>query len=151
MLKRTIKFIDFNDEEAEETHYFNLTETEMTELSVSGGSYQETIQRIIDTRDRESLYAHFKSIILKAYGIKSDDGRKFTKNEEIRIDFEQTAAFDALMVELMSNDTAAATFLRDVLPAKVRGGFDDGVAESQASNSGPPSVASGSTPPAPPT
>ena len=51
-----------------------------------------------------------------AYGIKSDDGKRFMKSDQLREEFSQTAAYDALFMELATNDDAAATFIKGVVP-----------------------------------
>lgn len=35
MLKKTIKYVDYNDEEREEDFYFNLTKAELTQMQLS--------------------------------------------------------------------------------------------------------------------
>jgi hypothetical protein len=79
------------------------------------------IKRIVKTEDHQALIAEFKRIILLSYGVKSDDGKRFIKSAEMREAFSQTAAFDALFIELATNENAAANFIKGILPADVRG------------------------------
>lgn len=117
MLKKEITFDDFNGDKATDTLYFNLTKSEIIEMEVGyDGGLDATIKRIIETNDRQALFKEFKKIILASYGEKSDDGKRFQKSDEIRKAFAQTAAYDALFVELATNADAAAAFMKGILP-----------------------------------
>ncbi len=117
MLKRDVTYEDFDGEKATETFYFNLTKSEIVELEVAyDGGLQAALLRIVKTNDRKNLVAEFKKIILLSYGQKSEDGKRFIKSDDLREAFSQTAAFDALFIELATNDDAAATFLKGIVP-----------------------------------
>jgi hypothetical protein len=117
MLKRNITYTDFEGNEITETFYFNLSRTEMVEMEVSyEGGLEATIQRIIETQDSKALIMEFKRIVLLSYGIRSADGKRFIKNDEVREEFTQTAAYDALFMELAMNDDAAVKFIQGILP-----------------------------------
>jgi hypothetical protein len=117
MLKREITYEDFNGEKATDTYYFNLTKTEIITLEVSyEGGLEAALKRIVDTKDSKNLIAEFKRIILLAYGVKSEDGKRFIKSDQLRDEFSQTAAYDALFMELATNDEAAAVFIKGIIP-----------------------------------
>jgi hypothetical protein len=117
MLKRDITYEDFDGEKVTETFYFNLSKSEIIELEVGyKEGLQEVLQRIIKTEDRKRLVEEFKKIILLSYGVKSDDGKRFVKNEGLREEFSQTAAYDSLFIELATNDESAATFIKGIIP-----------------------------------
>lgn len=118
MLKRDITYEDFNGETVTETLYFNLTRTELIELEVSyDGGLEASINRIVKAEDMRALISEFKKLVLLSYGERSEDGKRFVKNDEIREAFSQTAAYDALFMELATDDTAAATFVTGIIPA----------------------------------
>lgn len=119
MLKKTITFKDFNGNERTEDFYFNLTEAEVTEmeLSVEGGLV-EMINRIVAAQDGKQIIATLKDFILRSYGEKSPDGRRFVKSQEIRDKFEQTNAYSKLFMELATDANAASAFVNAVVPAK---------------------------------
>ena len=74
MLKKTIKYKDFNGNEREEDFYFNLMQSEIAELELSTvGGFTESIQKIIQTQDGPEIIKQFKNIILKSYGERSAD------------------------------------------------------------------------------
>lgn len=118
MLKRNITYTNYNEEVVTDVFYFNLSASELIELEASfpGGGLQETLQRLVETKNLEVLVKEFKRIILLAYGQKSEDGLRFVKNDELREAFSQTAAYDALFMELATNDEAAAIFIKGVIP-----------------------------------
>lgn len=117
MLKRDITYEDFNGETVTETFYFNLTKTEIIELEVEYKvGLEETIKAIIKAEDNKSLIAEFKKIVLLAYGVKSEDGRRFIKSDKLREEFSQSAAYDALFMDMATNEDAAANFIMGIIP-----------------------------------
>lgn len=117
MLKKTITYTDFFDQERTEDFYFNLSRSELSEMEASAeGGMIRFIEKIIQTVDRKKLVELFKDLILKSYGEKSDDGRRFIKSKELAEAFSQTPAYDILFMELSSNDEAAANFIKGVIP-----------------------------------
>jgi len=117
MLKQTIKYTDFNGVEREEDFYFNLTKAEITEMELSTkGGLTETIQRVINTEDTPEIIKIFKGLILKSYGEKSPDGKRFIKSEEMSKAFEQTEAYSELFMKLATDDKAAAAFINGIVP-----------------------------------
>lgn len=118
MLKKTITYRDYNDVERTEDFYFNLTKAEVLEMemSVSGG-LAEMITRIVAAQDQPSIMKIFKDLILKAYGEKSPDGKKFVKSDELSTAFSQTEAYSQLYVELATNADEASKFVNGIIPA----------------------------------
>ena len=117
MVKKTIKYTDFNDVEREEDFYFNLTTSELTEMQLSrDGGLQAWLEKIVKNDNRPELIKAFKQIILKAYGEKSDDGKRFIKSDELSEAFSQTAAYDAFFIELLSDELKAADFINSLMP-----------------------------------
>ncbi len=126
MLKKQITYTDFNDQEVTEVFYFNLSKPELIELEVEydGAGFGAMIQGIIDAQDRKKLIEVFKRVILLAYGEKSEDGRKFVKNDRLREDFASTAAYSHLFTELATDEKAAADFINGIMPADMLEGRD---------------------------
>lgn len=132
MLKKTIKYTDYNDVEREEDFYFNLTKSEIMEMQLTTeGGLAERIQKIAKTVDVPSLTKLFKGIILKSYGEKSDDGKRFIKSEELSEAFSQTEAYDVLFMELMSDDEAASNFILGVAPKEIVNSDDFKLAQKE--------------------
>lgn len=117
MLKKTIEYKDFNDIPRTEDFYFNLTLAEVSELELSTkGGLVESLQALVASEDGGAIVAKFKEIILMAYGIKSDDGRRFIKNDLLREEFTQTNAYSALFMELATDAEKAAAFMNGIVP-----------------------------------
>lgn len=117
MLKKTIEYTDYNGVKRKEDFYFNLTKAEIMEMELSTtGGLAEMIQKIIDTQDTPQIIKIFKELVLKAYGEKSADGKRFIKNDEIRDGFAQTEAYSELFMELATDANAAAAFVNGIVP-----------------------------------
>lgn len=117
MFAKTITYTDFNDVERTETFYFNLSKAEIAEMQLTTeGGLTEKLQKIIDSKDQAEIFKMFKYLILKAYGEKSPDGKRFIKNEELSEGFSQTAAFDEFFMELGTNSDAAQAFVNGIIP-----------------------------------
>ena len=120
MIKKTIKYEDYNGNEREEEFYFNLSNAELTkmELGVEGG-LSERLKKVLATKDTPQILKVFEEIINKAYGVKSDDGKRFIKSKELLEEFTQTEAYSQLFVELATNENAAQEFILGILPKKL--------------------------------
>lgn len=117
MLKRTIKYEDFDGKEQEEMFYFNISKPELIALEVDHPKgFGAWMEEVMKAKDNKTLMEQFKRIVLLAYGEKSDDGRNFVKNDELKAKFESSAAYISLFTELAMDDNAAAEFLLGVLP-----------------------------------
>ena len=120
MLKKTIKYRDYNDNELEEDFYFNLTQSELMKLQTSiPGGLEQMLKTIINTKDGNAIMEMFAKILHIAYGQKSPDGRRFVKSEEISQAFEQTLAYDQLYMELVTDADKAAAFIKAILPSNI--------------------------------
>lgn len=118
MLKKTITYTDYNGVERTEDHYFNLSKAEIMEMELSTtGGLTEMIQRIVAAKDAPAIVKIFKDLILKAYGEKSADGKRFIKSAEISEAFSQTEAYSQLFMELATDADAAAAFVNGIIPS----------------------------------
>lgn len=121
MLKKTITYKDFGGREVTEDLYFNLTVAEMVELQwTKDGGYAEWAYRIINAKNDTIIMQVFKELLLKSYGVKSDDNKYFRKSEEIANDFYCSAAYNAFFMELISDDKKAAEFFKEIIPEEYR-------------------------------
>ena len=117
MLKKTITYTDYNGVERKEDFYFNLTKAEIMEMEMSiSGGLTEMINRIVAAQDAPAIVKIFKELVLKAYGIKSPDGKRFIKSEELATEFAQTEAYSQLFMELATDADAASAFENGIDP-----------------------------------
>ena len=118
MLKKTITYTDYNEITHTETYYFNVSKAECMEMEMStSGGLTEMINKIIETQDVPAIIKIFKDLILKAYGVKSPDGKRFIKSEELSTAFAQTEAYSVLFMELATNAEEAAAFVNGIMPS----------------------------------
>ena len=122
MLKKTITYTDYNGATLTEDFYFNLSKAELTEMELTTvGGFAETIEKIVAAQDTPALIAAFKDLVLKAYGVKSANGKRFMKTDEngrkLCDMFKETEAYSVLFMELATDDKKAAEFINGIIPA----------------------------------
>ena len=126
MLKQQISYTDFDDNQAIETLYFNLTKSELTE-NLHLQKELESIQSMIEG-DKRSLEGDeivkiidlVKTFMRLSYGVRSADGKRFVKSDEQWVEFTQTAAYDAFLFSLFEEPNKAITFMSGILPLDLR-------------------------------
>lgn len=122
MYIKTIEYKDYSDNQRKEDFYFNLNEAEIMEMELSkDGGFDQWITRIANAQNTPELIKLFKGLILMAYGEKSLDGKKFIKvdpttGRKLAEEFEQTAAYPVLFMELATNTEAATEFINHIIP-----------------------------------
>lgn len=117
MIKKTVEYTDFDGNKRKEDFYFHLTEAEVAdwELSIEGG-LSKMLVNIIKSNDVRKIIPIYKEILIKSYGVKSPDGRRFIKNDEVREDFVQTQAFSDLYMKLATDADEGSEFIKGVMP-----------------------------------
>ena len=120
MFKKTVTYVEYNGVERTEDFYFNLSKAEVTEmeLSVEGG-FSKMLEEIVKSNDNARIIELFKEMVLKAYGEKSADGRRFVKSKELAEAFSQTEAYSEIFMELALDEKAAAAFVNGIMPANL--------------------------------
>jgi hypothetical protein len=117
MLKKTITYTDYDGNSRTEDFYFNLTKTEIIEMELSvDGGISKMIEKLVATHDQKRIMDMFKELVLKAYGEKSPDGRRFIKTDDLRDSFAQTEAYNLFFMELATDTDAAITFVNGIVP-----------------------------------
>lgn len=120
MLKKSITYTDYNGTERTEDFYFNMTRAELMEMELgTTGGMTEMIQKIVAAQDAPAIIKIFKDLVLKAYGEKSADGKRFIKSDEISTAFSQTEAYSQLFMELATDADKAAEFVNGIVPSDV--------------------------------
>ena len=124
MVKKTIKYEDYNGTQREEDFYFNLTKAELMEMEMgTTGGLAEMIDNVVKAQDAPSIIKIFKDLVLKAYGEKSPDGKRFIKVNDagipLSIGFSQTEAYSQLFMELATDAKAASDFVNGIIPANM--------------------------------
>ena len=121
MIKKTVTYTDYNGEQRTETFYFHYTEAEILDMEMSEeGSFADRIQRIIDAKDKTALMKLIKKFVIDAYGVKSEDGKRFMKNDELKTAFLECPAYSDIFMEMVTNDEIAAEFVNGVIPSTMK-------------------------------
>lgn len=123
MFKKTVTYEDYNGEAQTEDFYFNLTKVECLELEFGfgqGETLSGSIQTLINAKDMNTVITTIKKILLTSYGVKSPDGKRFIKNDEIREAFEQSPAFEQIYWELVTDAEKSSEFIAGIVPSAVR-------------------------------
>lgn len=117
MITKTITYTDYNGVERKEDFLFHFKKSEILELEMgTQGGLAEKIQKIIDSKDQVEIINIFKDLVLKAYGVKSDDGKRFIKSPELAKEFTETEAYSQIFMELAMDADAAAAFVKGIIP-----------------------------------
>lgn len=120
MLKETITYTDYNGNERTEDFYFNLEEAEIMEMEMGvTGGLAEMIDRVVKAQDAPTIIKIFKDLVLRAHGVKSPDGKRFIKNDEIRDSFAQSPAYSKVFMKLATDADAASAFVNGIIPANL--------------------------------
>jgi AAA15 family ATPase/GTPase len=147
MLKRSITYTDFDDEEVTEEFYFNLSKTEIIAMETKKkGGFSAWIQEMVKIEDTPVLMKEFETFILMTYGEKSPDGKRFVKTDEIQNQFKYSAAYDVLFWELFTDEEKMADFVAGVMPKEAQEKAREEIAKQKATTEISPPTA----PPIPP-
>jgi len=118
--KKKVKYKDYHGEEREEIFDFNLSDSEIMELEAEyEGSITEMMAKLSKKSEHADVIKIMKKIVLLSYGVISDDGRRFIKNDEVRDAFYQTEAYSRNFTELATNDVKAAEFFERIISDKI--------------------------------
>lgn len=129
MITRTVTYTDYDGNQRKEKIYFHLSEFEATEIAlempdgvveeVTEGDVTTTATHLVEKLGPKGVIDFIKKIVLKSYGVKTTDGRRFEKSEKLSKEFSETPMFSALMIELMRDDNAASEFINGVIPPEL--------------------------------
>ena len=117
MLTKTITYTDYDGMERTEDFWFNLSKTELTKLDAElPGGVLGVLRKIIDKKDRKALVDFIETLILRSYGEKTLDGKRFVKTPEMAEEFMQTPAYDELFMSILSDTDSQTSFINGVIP-----------------------------------
>jgi len=116
MYRKRVRYKDYRGNERSEVFDFNLSDSEIMELEAEyEGSITEMIAKLSKKQQHSEVIKSMKRIVLMSYGVISEDGRRFIKNDEIREAFYQTPAYTEIFTELATNDAAAIKFFDRII------------------------------------
>lgn len=97
------------------TFWFNIGRLDVIRLEAKWskvGGIRGRMQQIIDTNDNEVILEFFEELVSSSYGIKNGPDHK--KNADIREQFMSSAAYEELVVQLLTAEDSA-TYLGDFI------------------------------------
>lgn len=117
MLKKTITYTNFNEEEKTRELYFHLGKMDMARVHADPTFLQE-MERAASENDKKTMLEKIEYIVRLAYGIRSEDGEKFIKTKEIQDEFIHSAAYEEFLIDLLVRGNFFE-FVKGVFPPKV--------------------------------
>lgn len=125
MIKKKVTYTDYNGNERTEEHHFHLNKAELTEMELSvDGGLSNYYQKIVDSQSVPELAKIFKELLLKSYGVKTDDGKGFRKldanGNPLWVEFSQTAAYEEIYMELIQDTDKAIAFFNGIIPSDMQ-------------------------------
>ena len=108
MLHKKVTYTNYNGEVVNEDVYFNLTSMELVKMEAK---YEkpivDKIKEVTEANDYKGIIALFEDLLLTAYGVKSEDGRRFIKDKEATKEFEDSIAYAEIFEQIILNPDAA--------------------------------------------
>ena len=133
MIKKTVNYVDFNGTEVTEAFYFHFSQAELLDMELgTDGGFVERVQAMIDAKDQKELLKFIKKFVYDSYGVKSPDGKRFIKNEEVKTAFVESPAYSKIFMELVTNDEVAAEFVNGVIPDDLKAQYAEALAKQKA-------------------
>lgn len=122
MFKQTVNYTDFDGNPQTEILHFNLTKTELMD-NLEFKTKLERVRERISGVERDLTVEEIREILdvvkflMKAsYGIRSEDGKRFIKNEQVWTEFTQTAAYDEAIFTMFKTPEKAVAFMQGIVP-----------------------------------
>ncbi len=115
MLKHQVSYKDFDNKSVKETLWFNLTTRDSAKLTIKYGDLTAYVKKIEKEKDAAAMMVLIEDLVLTAYGERSEDGRHFLRNDEIRERFSYSLAFEALLDDLYSDEKKMSKFFDALL------------------------------------
>lgn len=120
MLEKEITYTDYAGNKRTETFRFHLSRAELMKMEMTcEGSLKEKLIAMVKEQNKVKLYEYFEYLVKASYGIRSEDGKRFEKSEEISKAFTETEAYSELMIELCSGEQKVIEFVNGIMPTPV--------------------------------
>lgn len=138
MYKKTITYSDYSDkpQEITETFYFELSMIELIENGWAEGALQEELNKCVDNNRLADMVRLLKKLIKASYGVRTADRKSFVKDDEHTKKFMQSNAYNAIIEEVLSDDTGKVLqdFIVGILPKTINGqtvDYDDAIKQAR--------------------
>lgn len=139
MISKTIKYVDYNGLEKEETFWFNMSRADLMRMEASEeGGWEQRLRKMIAEKDAKKAYLFFERFIQESYGVITPDGG-FDKDERHYKKFRSTAAYDDFIWYFIEHPDEAGKFVDGIMSSVKRSDANDQIdaaIEKQVKNSG---------------
>lgn len=122
MFKGIIEYEDFDGNKVNEEVCLNLTRVEVIDLE---GNYEGTMSATLKSMLNEDneliapiheVLKVFGDIVRAAYGVRSEDGKKFIKSAEKTREFAGSAVYDELLMRMVTVPGFAGEVMNAIMP-----------------------------------
>lgn len=133
MLTKTINHLDLDDNPVQTTVHFHIGKAdyiinpnlrkELEQFGLEMQAIAEKLQgakRELTDEDKQELVDIIVKMMKISYGVRAEDNKGFNKNPELWEQFVHSLAFEAFLIELMTNEATLVSFMLDIMPADVR-------------------------------
>lgn len=132
MVKRTFTYQTLDGEDVSEEYLFNLTKSELRELYYEReGGYYAYAQSLVGSSSAGKALQLMIELVMHSVGIRSEDGRRIEKSDQVRMNFRNSPAYDELMTELF-DDGKFTEFLQNVIPKENADAMMQALKEAEA-------------------
>lgn len=118
MIKKTIKYHDFDGDEREDDFYFSLNQVQFARIDrMFPGGLESYVQKIAKDKDAGEMFRVIDILVSEAYGERK--GNAFVKvapdGQKLANFFTNTEAYDNLLLELIQSEDNLVSFLSGCL------------------------------------
>lgn len=124
MIKMNVSAETFDGDMVAETLWFHMNKVDLIELQQSEpGGFTDTLQAFMSRKpedwtmkDKFKLFDFFRTMVDKAYGERSSDGKRFRKSPEILANFKDSIFYDEFVLSLLEDEEKSIKFFNGVMP-----------------------------------
>ena len=124
MIKMNVSAETFDGDMVTETLWFHMNKVDLIELQQSEpGGFTDTLQAFMSRKpedwtmkDKFKLFDFFRTMVDKAYGERSSDGKRFRKSPEILANFKDRIFYDEFVLSLLEDEEKSIKFFNGVMP-----------------------------------
>lgn len=126
MIELDIEYVNFDQKTVVDKYWFNLSYDELAELEAEAqvdgeGGFEQKFKLLLAKNDGSAVLELLRSLTMKAVGLRTGEGgRRFSKTDDIRLEFQETGAYSALFVQLLTGKIDASAFFNGIMPGDLK-------------------------------
>jgi hypothetical protein len=132
MLKQNVQYVDFNGNKKEKTIYLNMTRREAITFLARNGinasnkggegvseQLNKKVNALVKKGDVKTMLDFIDDLLLSSYGEKSEDGERFIKNDEVRKNFSESLAYQALFDQVLNDPKVTSNIAKGLVSVPI--------------------------------